>query len=289
MQNLSLRLLLPAAVLSSALFGSALIAATPFSYSNDFSNITDGTKLTDVAESNVDYFYRSEFGPGFTYTDDADKGLLFQSGRLRANWSHASPGGSAFAFRNLTDGGLLGSGQYLVNPSVTTAVTWQFGGSDAKLWNYVGLLDADGSGYVAGIARNGEVAIYQVDNGLGNNFSAWGTPLATKTFAATATAATGGVWTILNFSIVDDTLTFSTSRTGGTSDSLSVVLDSLVYTEFTTVALGARMVERERSDFDYLNVGGAVVPEPATTALLIGGFVLCVSLFLRRRGKRLEQ
>lgn len=97
------------------------------------------------------------------------------------------------------------------------------------------------------------------------------------------------MWTILNFSIVDDTLTFSTSRTGGTSDSLSVVLDSLVYTEFTTVALGARMVDRERSDFDYLNVGGAVVPEPATTALLIGGFVLCVSLFLRRRGKRLEQ
>lgn len=265
--------------LAAAIFGAlpSLAVGAEFSYTNDFNTHGAAAKvITTTPTSTNDYFSK--------YSEVGTWELI--NGRMKADWTGSQAGVSSFVELDFRDNNLLGSGQSIVNPSLTAATRWTNGNSgDAFLWNYFGFLNTAGQGYVAAVSRSGIVQFFEV-NALSDE-SSW-VLLGDRDINLRQGLSAQHSFT---FSIQDDELTLVDTRVSDSvSASFSVALSSLKYSEFTTIVLGGKFGTGPSGstfniNFDDLLVTGTSVPESSSVALVFGGGALAAMILFRKKIK----
>lgn len=263
-------------LLTAGLLAFATSAATyadSFLYENSL-RYENGITLTTTPSAASDYFKTTRSGwgsyPGWYANPTGDVR------QLTARWDSALglPDNSAFILKDLHDGNLLASNTVLATATISIDSTWVFGDGVASMGVYLGLLNDTGKGYAAYVDRTGVATLYSIDNP------------ATATDSSTWTVLAGSVKIgrntsprTITFSLTDSSLSVSVSNT---HPDYSPVLTysfgetGIVYTGLDTLVVGAKQAGAEAARFSDLKIEGttSVIPEPKTTAFLLGGVLL---------------
>lgn len=189
---------------------------------------------------------------------------------------------TTYIARTLNDGSFLATNQSLTDFAVSITNWWQWGSGNhtSSEKTYLGLLNADGNGYLAEIVRSGTAILYSISGGLTDG--TW-TELGTTTFDRSGFGSSTDNKQIL-LSLTGGTLTLSQKKEDGTGDAIGELSTSVVstaYGNFTTLIIGAGFGSNDNARFDNVHLSGTIsaIPEPKAFAWLAGGFVLVVLVF----------
>lgn len=282
------RLGLPA-LLAGGLFGARPLNAAAFQYHYDFSDKGGDSYsyiYTTTPESGGAYFHR---------TDASDTTWQFwgggDAGTLIGVWTGYR---NNFIARNLADGGVLGAGQGVSNPTFSLDSSWQWGDNTSNNATFMGLFNAAGAGYLASIGVNGSMTLYQVDSlndlyspanwrTLASNPAAYDNSLLPSIAGGGPDTIKGHLHQIITFSISGSMLNLGTSVDGGGGLGHTLSGGDAVYSDFTTLVIGSFQGYNEKIHIDDIKLSGSIIPEPSSGAAFAGLAAIAFTAFATRR------